>query len=505
MKVYNTLSQKLEDFEPLQPPKVSIYVCGPTVYDDSHIGHGRAYVSYDMMVRYLRYKGYDVTYVRNITDIEDKIIKKALEQNISTEEVSKRNTETFHADLNRLGLQPPDIEPRATETVQEIIDMIEALIEKNHAYASQGDVYFSVKSCGQYGRLSKKKIDDLKSGARVLPGEQKKDPLDFALWKASKEGEPSWDSPWGKGRPGWHIECSAMAKKFLGPSIDIHSGGQDLIFPHHENEIAQSECANQAPFSKYWLHNGLIRLSKEKMSKSLGNTVLLKDLRDKYHPEVTKFYLLSSHYRSPMEFCYEDIDSAQVAFDRLVRILYAIPEQEFSDSTDLQKKYEASFQSAMDEDFNTPKAISVLFDLVREANKLSKKKETLPQAIELRATLKKLGGVLGFFSFDPKEYFCSIPGMENVDVEKIESMIAKRSQARREKDFEAADEIRSELENMGITLEDSPEGTSWRKNIKRSPCLSSIQIFSPREISPRQLSSFPMGLSMESHTRFFLV
>lgn len=416
-----------------------------------------------MIVRYLEYKKYKVTYVRNITDIDDKIITKAEAEKTSIQTITQRFTESFHSDLKTFNLRLPDIEPKATETIPEMIQMIQALIDQKHAYAANGDVYFAVKSFKDYGKLSRKNIDDLKAGERALPGEHKKDPLDFALWKASKPNEPSWDSPWGKGRPGWHIECSAMSKKHMGTTIDIHTGGRDLIFPHHENEIAQSECANGKTFSKYWLHNGFINLSKEKMSKSLGNTIFLKDLFQKAHPEAIKFYILSSHYRSPIEFSYQDLEQASAGFDRLMRILYAIPEQDFSQLTALQKNYIQKFEEAMDDDFNTPKAVSVLFDLVRDANKLAIKKETFVQAIELRAVLAKLGKVLGFFSVEPKDYFTSIPGMENVNVEHIESMIAKRIESRREKDFASADQIRLDLQTMGIMLEDSPDGTSWRK------------------------------------------
>jgi cysteinyl-tRNA synthetase len=464
MKIHNTLTGELEEFVPLVPKKVSMYVCGPTVYDDSHIGHGRTYISYDMISRYLRYKGYDVTYVRNITDIDDKIITKANHEKLTIQEVTQRYTESFHNDLKTLGLNPPNIEPTATGTVNEMIEMIQNLIQRKHAYASGGDVYFDVKSFKEYGKLSKKNIEDLQVGARVMPGEQKKDPLDFALWKAAKEGDPAWDSPWGKGRPGWHIECSAMSKKHMGETIDIHTGGRDLIFPHHENEIAQSECSSGKPFAKYWLHNGFVNLSKEKMSKSLGNTIFLKDIFKKVHPEALKFYVLSSHYRSPIDFSYEELSVAAHALDRMVRILYSIPHKDFPGLTRFQATYYQKFEAAMDEDFNTPKAIAVLFDLVREANKLSAKKETLEQAIELRYVLWSLGNkVFGMFDYNPKSYFTSIPGMEALDVEKIETMIVKRQEARRNKDFATADQIRDEFNAMGVVLEDSPDGTSWRK------------------------------------------
>lgn len=464
MKIHNTLTGKLEEFKPISPPNVSMYVCGPTVYDDSHIGHGRTYVSYDMVSRYLRYKGYKVTYVRNITDIDDKIITKANSEKNSIEDVSRRFTESFHRDLKTLNLAPPSAEPKATETIPEMIAMIQSLIKNKHAYASGGDVYFNVKSFNNYGQLSKKNIDDLQVGARVMPGEQKNDPLDFALWKASKESEPSWDSPWGKGRPGWHIECSAMSKKLLGETIDIHTGGRDLIFPHHENELAQSECANGKTFVKYWLHNGFVNLSKEKMSKSLGNTIFLKDLFKKVHPEALKLYILSSHYRSPIEFSYDDLKVSSAALDRMVRILFSIPHKDFSTPTEMQQNYISKFEEAMDDDFNTPKAFAVLFDVIREANKFAVKQETFDKAIELRHVLWSLGNkVFGMFDYEPKIYFTSVPGMENLDVEKIETMIAKRVEARRNKDFATADAIRDDFSKMGVALEDSPDGTSWRK------------------------------------------
>ena len=463
MKIFNTYSGQLEDFQPAAPPKVSMYVCGPTVYDDSHIGHGRTYVSYDVIARYLRYKGYDVTHVRNITDIDDKIINRANQEKCTTENIATKYAQSFHRDLKKLNLESPNIEPKATDSMNEIVAMIRELIKNNHAYVSGGDVYFAVKSFSDYGKLSKKNIDQLMVGARVQPGEQKKDPLDFALWKQAKPNEPSWNSPWSLGRPGWHIECSAMSKKALGDTLDIHTGGRDLIFPHHENEIAQSECANQKRFVKYWLHNGFVNLSKEKMSKSLGNTIFLKDLFEKVHPEALKFYLISAHYRSPIEFSHQDLEVSSGSFDRLVRILYSIPEKDFTVPTENQKKYIDIFEAAMSEDFNTPKAIAVLFDIAREANRYAVKKETFEQAIELRSVLYKLGQILGLFSFDPKQYFRSIPGMQGVDVEKIETLIEQRMSARRNKDFSTADQIRKDLDQMGITLEDLPDGTTWRK------------------------------------------
>jgi cysteinyl-tRNA synthetase len=459
LKIFNTLTDQLEPFEPLHPPAVNMYVCGPTVYADSHIGHGRAYVVYDAIYRYLKHRGFKVKYVRNITDIDDKIIARSHQEKISFSQVAEKYTDHFNRDLSDLGLLPPDAAPKATETVAEIIAMIVKLISSGHAYESAGDVYFSIVSFSSYGKLSKRDLKGMKAGARVEPGEQKRNPLDFALWKKAKPGEPSWTSPWGEGRPGWHIECSAMSKKFLAESIDIHAGGRDLIFPHHENEIAQSESASGKPFSKYWLHNGFVNINEEKMSKSLGNIVSLRNLLEQNHPEALKLYLLSHHYRSPVDFADVGIEESSRALDRMYRVLLSIPKGEGQEDPAICEK----FEQAMDDDFNTAKAIALLFDAVKEANRFQQKSETLSKAQSLRKTIVQLANILGLLQHDPAEYFRSLPSMKHADVSSIEGLIAERAQARRKKDFARGDQIRKELaEKFKVIVEDAPEGTTWR-------------------------------------------
>ena len=463
MKIFDTPSSTLQELIPLEPQCIRMYVCGPTVYDQSHIGHGRAYTAYDMVVRYLRWRGYNVTYVRNITDIDDKIIQKAIQEKSSSDDVAQKYTQSFHADLASLGLLPPDHEPKATQTMDEIIRMIQTLIDQGHAYESTGDVYFHVKSFKSYGIISKRNTDELLSGARVATGDLKKDPLDFALWKGAKPLEPSWESPWGQGRPGWHIECSAMAKKILGESIDIHAGGMDLIFPHHENENAQSQCANHKPFAKYWIHNGFVNLSKVKMSKSLGNTVFIKDLLAKAHFEAIRMYLYSSHYRSPIEFSFEDLDKATQAMNRLMRVRLAIkPTLAYDLNMQEAQVWKQKFEAAMDEDFNSPKALAVLFDLARAINALALKKETFFEAEKLSSVLNALGQSIGFFQTSAEHYFKTLPGQKDVDGALIEDLIAQRNEKRRLKDFASADAIRKQLDDLRVVLEDSVEGTSWR-------------------------------------------
>ena len=465
VKLFNTLSQKEEVLEPYDPARVGMYVCGPTVYDHAHIGHARAYVSYDVIVRYLTYRNYNVLYVRNITDIDDKIIKKANEEGKDFREIAERYTASFHEDMGTLGLLAPQIEPKASQVIEEIITMVQTLVSKQKAYPSNGDVYFPVAKIPDYGKLSRRNLKDLKVGARVEPGEHKRDPLDFALWKGAKLHEPSWPSPWGPGRPAWHIECSVMAKKFLGESIDVHAGGRDLIFPHHENEIAQSEAANEKTFSKYWLHNGFVTFANEKMSKSLGNTVTLKDLFKKFHPEALKIYLLSNHYRSPLEFSDTGVEEAARGLDRFYRVLLAVPPQTKDHSQAIN--YVNRFEAAMDHDFNTAQAIGVLFDLAKEINRLSLKAETFEKAQAFRETLNQKAQVLGLLTCDPQKYFQTIPwwargGATGIDRLQIEKLIADRAEARRQKDFKKGDQIRDQLKGMGVLLEDSPEGTTWR-------------------------------------------
>ncbi|MFH1017204.1 MAG: cysteine--tRNA ligase [Pseudomonadota bacterium] len=461
IRVFNTLSNRLEEFEPLTLRQVTMYVCGPTVYDHAHIGHGRTYVVYDVIVRYLRYRGFSVRYARNITDIDDKIIRKAAQEGVSCEAIAARYTQSFDADMRDLGLVPPDAAPKASETVREIVDLVGRLVASGFAYEAKGDVYFSIVKDTHYGKLSKRDLSEVKAVARVEPGEHKKDPLDFALWKKAKPGEPFWPSPWGDGRPGWHIECSAMAKKLLGETIDIHAGGRDLIFPHHENEIAQSECANGKPFAKYWLHNGFLNLGAEKMSKSLGNIVTLRSLLTRYHPEALKLYLLTHHYRAPVDFLPTAVEESARGLDRIYRVLLSIPPPDGKVprvETLVQK-----FEEAMDDDFNTARALAHLFDAVKDANRLQLKADTLPAAQALRQTIIGLGNVLGLLSDDPEQYFRKLPGAGDVDHVAIENLIASRAEARRKKDFKRADEIRNELTSIHrVVVEDSPEGTTWR-------------------------------------------
>lgn len=463
LQIYNTLTHQLETFEPMDGKNVKMYVCGPTVYDHAHIGHGRVYVAFDVVYRYLKYKGFHVTYARNLTDIDDKIIHRAAQEGISFEEHAQMYTDSFHQDMKTLGLKSPDIEPKATESVPDIISMVQALIEKGFAYEVNGDVYFRVRKFKAYGQLSKKNIEDLLVGARVSASDIKEDALDFALWKASKEGEPFWESPWGKGRPGWHIECSAMIKKHFGDTIDIHAGGRDLIFPHHENEIAQSFCANEKPFVKYWMHNGFVTMSSEKMSKSLGNTINLKKLFTIAHPEALKLYLLSSQYRSPIDFNDQDLQACAKGLDKMVRSIHALENVQDAPDESVAKDFKQRFDEAMDEDFNTSKAIGVLYEMLREMNKAGQKKETLSLAMGFKKTLLQNANLLGLLQQTAKDYFASIPGMDQMDVEKIEALIVERSSARRQKDFAQADQIRDNLSALGVIVEDSPEGSTWRK------------------------------------------
>ncbi|HHH13829.1 MAG TPA: cysteine--tRNA ligase [Thiolapillus brandeum] len=470
LKIYNDLHRQKEVFEPLQPGKVRMYVCGMTVYDYCHLGHARVVVVFDVVYRYLKARGYDVTYVRNITDIDDKIIQRANEQGIPFHELTRKFIDAMHEDFEALHVEPPTIEPRATEHIDEILRMIQALLEKGHAYvAENGDVYYDVRSFPEYGKLSGKSIDDLEAGARVEPGEGKRDPLDFALWKAAKPGEPAWDSPWGKGRPGWHIECSAMSTSALGDTFDIHGGGADLTFPHHENEIAQSEGATGHPFVRYWMHNGFVRVKEEKMSKSLGNFFTIREILEHYRPEEVRYFILTSHYRSPLNYDEEHLLNARKALDRLYTALRGLPEAGPGEAD----RYVEAFNAAMDDDFNTPEALAVLFELVREINKVRGEDEH--KAARMAAELKRLGGILGILQEDPDEWFKK-PVSDSVGLsdsfeakklalgeEEIDSLIAKRNEARKNKNWAEADRIRDELKAQGIVLEDGPQGTTWRR------------------------------------------
>lgn len=455
LKIYNSLTQKKEEFKSLQPGKVKIYVCGPTVYDFAHIGNARTYAGFDVVIRYLRWRGYDVTYVRNITDIDDKIIKRANENNESFRAVVDRFTKAIHEDFAALGLLQPNHEPTATGYIPQMIAMIEQLLTKGHAYvAPNGDVYFDVRSFSEYGKLSHRDIEQLESGARVEINDAKRDPLDFVLWKLAKQGEPSWESPWGPGRPGWHIECSAMSADLLGDTFDIHGGGKDLIFPHHENEIAQSECATNHTFVNYWMHAGYLQIEKEKMSKSLGNFFTIRDLLNEHEPEVLRYFLIAVSYRSPLQYSEDSIKQARSALTRFYNTLRGLPKAEAIANSEYEKK----FIQAMDDDFNTPIAFAVLFDLAHEVQRL---RETDPQAAAQHgALLKQLGSVLGILQSDPEKFLQS--SKEDIDVTKVEALINARNAARAQKNWAESDRIRAELAAMSIVLEDGANGTTWK-------------------------------------------
>jgi len=477
LRVYNTMTGRKEDFEPINPGKVGMYVCGVTVYDYCHIGHARANVVFDIIYRYLQFIGFDVNYVRNYTDVDDKIINRANERGISSDDLASEFIQAFDEDMQRLGLAEPTIQPKATHHIDHIINLVKRLIDRGMAYASQGDVYFSVENFPSYLKLSKRNMEDMRSGARISPGEQKRNPMDFALWKAAKPGEPSWDSPWGPGRPGWHIECSAMSMEYLGESFDIHGGGKDLVFPHHENEIAQSEGATGKPFVKYWLHNGFVNVNQEKMSKSLGNFFTIRDILKSYDPEVLRFFILTAHYRSPIDFSDQNLQDARLGLSRFYEGLQAAEEVLAacppSDATSVAgNALENAFREAMDDDFNTAAAIGHLFDAVRTINRLiaekgfRKNRDKIAEVTALRETLLKIGGVLGLFISEPAAWLKQMnlamladTGYTEAD---IEDFIQQRQEARKNKDFARADEIRDELAAKGIQFLDGPQGTTWK-------------------------------------------
>ena len=459
LTIYNTLTRKKAPLTPIEAGKVRMYVCGMTVYDYCHMGHARVLVVFDMVSRYLRARGYDVTYVRNITDIDDKIIKRASENNVTINELTTRFIEAMHKDADALGVLHPDIEPRATDHIPQIIKMIKNLINNKLAYvASNKDVFFDVSGFKAYGKLSGKNIDELRAGERVEVQEAKDDPLDFVLWKSAKPGEPSWDSPWGPGRPGWHIECSAMSTHCLGEHFDIHGGGQDLQFPHHENEIAQSEGATGHTFVNVWMHNGFVRINDEKMSKSLNNFFTVREVLNSFLAEEIRFFILSSHYRSPLNYSLENLGEARSALHRMYTALREVP---FSDGAVIDE-YVERFNSVMDDDFNTPRAIAVLHDIAGEINRHDKKSD---KAKSLAATLKALGGVLGLLQDSPVAYLQrGTGGTDGLDSDAIEKLIAERNQARKDRNFQEADRIRDLLKEQGIELEDTPDGTLWRRD-----------------------------------------
>jgi len=460
VKIYNTFSGQKEALVPLIPGKVRMYVCGMTVYDYCHLGHARVLVVFDVVTRYLRACGLEVTYVRNVTDIDDKIIARAAENNEDIYALTERFTQFMHEDAAALGTLPPDEEPRATQYIPQIIALIETLIERDHAYeAANHDVYYDINGFAPYGQLSGKRTEDLRAGERVEVDENKRDPLDFVLWKAAKPGEPQWDSPWGAGRPGWHIECSAMSTHCLGNHFDIHGGGQDLQFPHHENEIAQTEGATGEKFVNLWMHNGFVRIDEEKMSKSLGNFFTVREILKSYQAEDIRFFMLSSHYRSPLNYSDENLDIAKAALARLYTAL-----RDLSPAVDEHRevaRYEARFHLAMDDDFNTPEAMAVLFDLAREVNR--QRDSDLAAAASLAAGLKRLGNVVGLLESAPETHLQGAAGEAGFSDADIEALIAARKQARSDKDWAEADRVRDQLAEAGVSLEDTAKGTSWRR------------------------------------------
>ena len=472
LELFNDLTRKKEKFIPIKEGQVSFYSCGPTVYDYFHVGNARPFIVFDVLRRWLEHEGYKVTFVQNFTDIDDKMIKRANKENITVAELAERFIAEYNKDAQALGIRKPDVAPRATEHIGEIIKTIEKIIANGHAYVSNGDVYFDIKSWPKYGSLCKQNLEDLEAGARIDPGEKKKDPLDFALWKAEKPGEPSWESPWGKGRPGWHIECSAMSSKYLGENIDIHSGGVDLMFPHHENEAAQSEAAsgNGKPFVNYWLHNGFLLIDSEKMSKSLGNFLTARAAIEKYPPLALRFFMLSAHYRSPINFSSEGLEQAAAGVSRLRNCksdLDFAAEKRKNNNSDFDvnkfleelKDLDKKFSDAMNDDFNTAAAMGILFDVVHLINTALKENEFLPEEF-FNASEKALNDyneILGVIDSTENNY----DGEET----EIENLIKERTQARKNKNFARSDEIRDLLKARGIILEDTPQGTKWKKEL----------------------------------------
>ncbi len=474
MKIYNTLSRRKEEFVPLEPGKVKMYVCGPTVYNLIHIGNARPMIIFDTVRRYFEYKGYEVNFVSNFTDVDDKIIKKALEEHVESDVISKRYIEECKKDMEGMNVRPATKHPLATEEIPGMLEMIQTLIDKGHAYAAKdGTVYFRVKSFKDYGKLSHKNLDELQSGFReikVTGEEGKEDPNDFVLWKPKKEGEPYWESAWCKGRPGWHIECSVMAKRYLGDQIDIHAGGEDLIFPHHENEIAQSEAANEKPFATYWMHNGFLTIDSQKMSKSLNNFFTVREIAEKYDLQVLRFFMLSAHYRSPLNFSEDLMEASKNGLDRILTAIERLGELEAKKGEHAQtgegtmkneeaqaiktlQELTAKFEAAMEDDFNTADAVSALFEMVKLANISAKEESSAPFIHELKEEICRLCDVMGILTERKKEMLD----------EEIEQMIADRQQARKNKDFAQADAIRAKLLAMGIILEDTREGVKWKR------------------------------------------
>ena len=488
IRIYNTLTHKKEPLQPIEPEHVKLYVCGITSYDYCHIGHARSSLAFDMIVKYLRYRNFRVTFVRNFTDIDDKIIKRAQEQGTSSEELANRFIDEFYVDMDFLGLERPDIEPKATEHIHDMVDLIETLVEKGKAYEVDGDVYYSVDKFSDYGKLSGRNLEDMQAGARISINEKKNNPMDFVLWKSSKPGEPAWESPWGPGRPGWHIECSAMSKRFLGDTFDIHGGGKDLIFPHHENEIAQSEAANEAPFVNMWIHHGFVTVrneetaENEKMSKSLGNFLTIRELSQKFHPEILKLFVFSTQYRNPLEYSEQAMQDAAAGLSRLYECVAGFNDltlQPVMDSSSVitEKEHqkltslEGRFQQAMDNDFNSAQAIGHLFDAAKMINKVMGKLPPAPSVEDVKvldnsvSKLVELGNIMGILISEPKQYLDqqkqSILEHLDIDEEAINRLITERFEARQAKDWELSDQIRDKLLDFNIELQDGPNGTSW--------------------------------------------
>lgn len=473
LRVYNTLHGKKEEFIPRVEGKVSMYVCGPTVYDTSHIGHARSVVVFDTIFRWLMKAGYDVTYVRNFTDVDDKIIKKSNETGEACQAITEKYIDEFHNEMDALNVLRPTIEPKATKHITHIINFIKMLIDKGKAYhVKGGDVYFSIESFKDYGQLSGRNPEDMQAGARIAVDEKKKSPLDFTLWKPAKPGEPSWDSPWGKGRPGWHIECSAMSYEYLGEGFDIHGGGKDLIFPHHENEIAQSEAVFGIQFVKYWIHNGFVDINNEKMSKSLGNFTMIKEVLDNYAPEVIRMFLLSNHYRSPIDYSEDSMKEVSMGLDRIYAFMERLDAQAGDGAVNETGSLWQEFSDAMNDDFNTAKAIACVFEAVKNGNRILDSKpsglddETGKKLAVTREDIRKISEILGVFMLEPSLYFDTKKekGMEesSIDPAMIEDLIVQRAEARKSKDFARADQIRDQLMEMNIVLKDGPEGTTWQ-------------------------------------------
>ncbi len=483
IELYNTLGKKKETFQPADDKDVKMYACGPTVYDDGHIGHARAAVVFDVIRRYFEFTGYNVTYVRNYTDVDDKIISRANEEGVDYKEVAEKYTRQYEEDIEKLGLLEPTHKPKVSDHIPDIIAMVKTLVDKGIAYEAAGSVYFAVDKFAGYGKLSGRDREDMENVARVDHDPHKKSDLDFALWKAAKPGEPSWDSPWGSGRPGWHIECSVMSSKYLGETFDVHGGGRDLIFPHHENEIAQSEAANDKPMARYWVHNGHVTKDGVKISKSLGNFIPLKELYKTYDPEAVKFFLYGVHYHSPLDFTDQGVRTAERNLERFYQTLAqadALPETDEAPATDLPlakelEGLETKFREAMDDDFNTAKAMASFFDFLHLFNqllatkKLARKKPAVALAKKAAAELRRLGLVLGLFQAEPGKFLTRLrdlrAALKKIDPNMVEDKIRERAKAREEKDFARSDAIRDELLAMGVVLEDKPGGTDWRVDI----------------------------------------